>query len=226
MKRLLACITQRNVRLPGGGLRDCLDHDWSLFLDACGVDAVPVPTRVKDPAAFLDRLKADGVILSGGNDVSGFGGEDPAPERDILEEALVAACVQRGMPVLGVCRGMQMLNVLHGGRVRRVPGHAGTTHPMDSIGDAALPGLPAGFAGGREANSYHHFGMTPEDLGSGLTPLAMAPDGTVEAIRHASLPLFGTMWHPERFSPPDAHDIAFIRAILCSAAPAGGRSPS
>ena len=209
MNTATVCITQRTVRAGEGLLRDCLDQDWSVFLERCGLLPAPVPTLLPDPARFLDRLAPDGLILSGGNDLGITGGPDASPERDALEGALLSACAARGLPVLGVCRGMQMMNVHLGGGLRPVPGHAGTRHPVHLAPETDMPGHPDV----RTANSYHKYGLMPADLAPGLVPLMTAPDGTVEAFRHDRLPFWGVMWHPER-GQPSPFDIALVRSIL------------
>lgn len=191
----LVGVTQRTVPLPRRGeVRDCLDQAWAVFLAACGLEMVPLPTRLADPLAWVDRLGLAGVVLSGGNNLPPAEG-DLAPGRDRLERALVLEAGPT-LKVLGVCRGMQMLNLAHGGRLRPIPGHAGGTHLLaPGPGAWAGPDLPKG------VNSFHDYGLLPADLASGLKALALAEDGSVEALAHEALPHLGIMWHPERGEP-------------------------
>jgi putative glutamine amidotransferase len=93
---------------------------------------------------------------------------------------------RRRVPVLGICRGAQVLNLLMGGRLTAVNGHRAVRHPVE--------------AGGRrfEVNSYHSRGMGPGDLAPGLTTLARADDGSIEAFTLNDAPMAGLLWHPER----------------------------
>lgn len=170
---------------------------------------LPLPTLTAEPLQLLDRLGVDGLILSGGNNVPGSSTEDLAPQRDLLEQALLHGCMAAGRPVLGVCRGMQMINTLLGGTLRPLRGHAGGVHGVRRITAAPLP-HPETLA----VNSYHHFGMMPDDLGPDLEPVFVDDHGWVEALAHVQAPVVGIMWHPERTRPFLAPDIALVRRLF------------
>jgi gamma-glutamyl-gamma-aminobutyrate hydrolase PuuD len=218
--RILVGISQRAVALPARAeRRDTLDQAWAPFLDACGLDGVPVPNRHPDAAGFLRRLGVKGVILSGGGNLSDALGTlagaparvlanqgDLSPERDRTETALLRASLEQGWPVLGVCRGMQVLNLFHGGHLGPLEGHAGKKHVLTSSKDA-------GFVFDAQVNSFHDCGVPADGLGKGLRSLATA-DGHVEALAHETLPHLGVMWHPERNSPFSASDVALFRRFF------------
>lgn len=207
-------VTQRVVQVSGRGARDCLSQAWGSFFRACRLHYLPLPTLLDDPAKYVAQAGIRGIVLSGGNDMPGCCppgvSGDFAPDRDRLEAALAAMCRASRRPILGVCRGMQMLNVLCGGRVRPLDGHAGTSHPLRMLPGSVGLGLPDELA----VNSHHRFGLLPEDLGEGLLPLALAPDGSVEAFRHAALPLVGLMWHPERSAVPEPWAVALFQGFF------------
>jgi putative glutamine amidotransferase len=172
------------------------------------------PHDARDPADVLDGI--DAVILTGGaSDVAPrcYGQERhpaTAPEeehRDAFEIALARGAVERGMPVLGICRGMQLLNVAYGGSlVQHLPdvvGHDDHRVLPDGFArhDVRLePGSLAARAAGREREpvmSHHHQGL--ERVGEGLRATGRAViDDTVEAIEDPSVPFaLGVLWHPE-----------------------------
>jgi putative glutamine amidotransferase len=169
---------------------------------------------------MLDRL--DGLVLTGGADVDpGVYGHEPAPElgptepdRDHWELALLAGALDRGLPVLAICRGAQLANVLLGGTlVQHVGTDDGDGHPrfddprVERCHTVALvPGtLGAGVYGDRtEVNSLHH--QTIGDLGRDLVVSGRSPDGTVEVIELPGRDFLGVQWHPEAL---DAHDPSF-----------------
>lgn len=190
----LVAVTQRVDVSQTRERRDALDQNWPRFLAACGLQAVPLPNHPSATALF-DRAGCGGLILSGGNDLSFYGGD--APERDANEARLVDLAVARDLPVLGVCRGMQFL--LHGWGVPLsvVDGHVGKPH------------LVTGPLGSRLVNSYHRYGA--RDAAPGLSVLARSPDGGIECVRHDRLPHLGIMWHPEREDPFRDEDVALVR---------------
>jgi putative glutamine amidotransferase len=192
--------------------RDCIDQAWYPLLADLDMWPVPLPNlaQQQQPAErMLAALDLAGVILTGGNDISGVpGARSAAPERDRFEHSLLDACSERGTPVLGVCRGLQLLVVHHGGRLRPVDGHVASLHSL-----IVSPNCPLPLADRDEVNSFHDFGLRPDDLAGPLRATATASDGTVEAVAHEERPQWGIMWHPER-APHDRRDGQILRALF------------
>jgi len=188
--------------------RDCLDQRWAVFLQRINVFPLPLSNLLTEPRRLLDELPLNGLILTGGNDMSGIpGARSSAPERDHLEARLLDVAAEIGLPVLGVCRGLQMINVYLGGRLRQVEDHVATRHRLTLVSDSAIH-FPD------EVNSFHDMGMFDADLAEGLRVLARAPNGIVEAAAHRSLPWVGIMWHPEREKEPVAEDLDLFSSHL------------
>lgn len=168
--------------------RDALDQAWGETL-TCMVDRpvriLPMPNRSQDVEETLIRWKPSLIVLSGGNDI----GE--APERDATEEALLARATREGIPVLAVCRGMQMVQHFLGGDLVPVSGHVAQEH---RVGMATMHDGPAELI----VNSFHLWGISRGRLANGLEPLYLHADGTVEAAHHVRWPWLCLMWHPER----------------------------
>jgi gamma-glutamyl-gamma-aminobutyrate hydrolase PuuD len=194
-KRMIA-VTQRVDVVPRRGeRRDALDQSWARLLAACGLIVLPVPNHPATAAAMLGGAPVSGLLLTGGNDLARYGGD--APERDETERLLLTLARERRLPVLGVCRGMQVIQDAFGVPLKPVAGHVAVRHRVEGSGPAA------------EVNSFHGFGATGSV--AELEVLARAADGIVEAVRHRSEPILAQMWHPERESPYDPADIARIR---------------
>jgi N5-(cytidine 5'-diphosphoramidyl)-L-glutamine hydrolase len=191
-------LTQRVVtEIISGERRDVLDQRWTCLLESYGYLAVPLPNRLVDPALALDALALDGLILTGGNDLAAVAGAtDPAPERDALELRLLELAGDRCLPVLGVCRGMQIMARHYGAAVVGVSGHVVREHRIKAQPSSTIP-LDAVEA----VNSYHNFGVMRTGLGPDLVACALAEDGTVEAMAHRRLPHWAVMWHIERGAP-------------------------
>lgn len=208
-------VTQRvEVVKTYGERRDCLDQQWGAFLEGLGLTPVAVPNGLSQPAIWMDALGIEGLLLTGGNDLSILpGAGNPAPERDQTEAALLDAAKERNLPVLGVCRGMQMINHWLGGQLVPVEGHTAVRHGLKLLSGAV------DFIDFRDVNSFHDWGMQADSLASGLTARCEAPDGTVEAYTHDTLPWAGIMWHPERETPFTGPDqqlfLRLFRDRLC-----------
>jgi N5-(cytidine 5'-diphosphoramidyl)-L-glutamine hydrolase len=192
----MVAITQRVAVLPEHGeRRDCLDQAWPRFLAACGLLPLAVPNVPQVALTMLRDANVAGLVLTGGNDLAALGGD--APERDATENALLDAAELRGLPVLAVCRGMQLLQQRCAVPLLRVEGHV---TPRQNI---RIDGEPA------EVNSYHRFAAS--ESRPPLDVWAAAADGVIKAVRHAQRPITGIMWHPERNSPFAAADISLFR---------------
>jgi putative glutamine amidotransferase len=196
----LVAVTQRvAVDARYGERRDALDQRWTPFLAACGLVPLLLPNDLDAALSLLAATPVRGLLLTGGNTLAAYGGD--APERDRVEqEALVFARARR-MPVLGVCRGMQVLLHAFGVPLAPVDGHAGRPH---------------GVTGGRTVNSFHDFAAV-HDAGP-LSVLARADDGVVEAVAHPSERIRGVMWHPERGDAFDDRDLTLVRHLFREAA--------
>lgn len=197
-----------------------LEGDWFYADYARGVyEAGGLPVNLPldiDPGEFAERL--DGILLSGGADIAAErygaapGAHDDAveAERDDFELALFAAATEQAKPVLGICRGLQLINVATGGTLHQhVPEHAGFTqppdtllHPVDLAPDSVLQSL---YGDRHHVNSLHH--QTVDTLGNGLRVTAQH-DGSVEGVEHQSLPIVAVQWHPEML-PTRASDPIF-----------------
>jgi N5-(cytidine 5'-diphosphoramidyl)-L-glutamine hydrolase len=192
-------ITQRVSVIPESGeRRDCLDQAWPRFIAACGLLPLALPNVTEVALALCNGSDLAGLVLTGGNDLAALGGD--APERDATESALLDAMESRGLPVLGVCRGMQLIQQRCTIPLRRVAGHVTKRQTI------RIDGEPA------EVNSYHRFAAL--ESRPPLEAWAVAADGVVKAIRHSTLPITGIMWHPERNSPFTTVDVALFRRVF------------
>lgn len=173
-----------------------------------------LPPGEPDPEALLGAI--DGLIVSGGGDIApeAYGGQlhetvySVCEERDRFEFALVRHALARpDLPLLCICRGLQLLNVICGGTLHvhiperygdavahRLPPRMPTRHPIRVDPDSLLAQILGTTR--LEACSFHHQGI--DRLGAGLRPVAWADDGVIEAVEHEDHPwCIGVQWHPE-----------------------------
>lgn len=203
-------------------------HDYSESLSRAGAIPFILPhleNKAEDDE-FLTKLltEVDGVVLSGGSDI------DPAlynsypqknlgpisPERDRWELKILKMALKMKKPILGICRGFQLINIHYGGSLKvDVCGEDGEskiphmalmvpkyykTHEVKITENTRLAKI---FAAEKVAvNSYHHQAVA--EVGEGLTVSAAAPDGYVEAVEDPNYPyLLGVQWHPEMMAAED-----------------------
>lgn len=194
-----------------------LPHAYVDHVTAAGGVPVLLPIGADDAAAAV-VARLDGLVLTGGPDIEPVRyGAPPDPfaersqaDRDTWESALLAEALRTGLPVFGVCRGLQLINVVLGGtlhqhlpnvaggeRHRPAPGVYGSVRVR--LDTAALPGSLLG--PDVDVPCHHHQAL--DRLGSGLLASGWALDGTVEAAWAPSRPfLMGVQWHPEVLDDP------------------------
>ena len=183
--------------------RDAISHDWTRLLDGLGLTPVFVPNVLASPGRYLESIHARGLILTGGDDLGPVtgeaGSEGDATERDRTERALLREALGASRPVLGVCRGMQLINVHFGGSLCRdlapFGPHAGKSHAVDV---AEMP--DESHASSVVTNSYHQHGVLTSGVAPPLRVFASCGE-VVEGVQHNTLPLLGVQWHPERPNP-------------------------
>jgi len=184
----------------------------------------PVDAEVAD--RVLDSL--DGLIITGGKDVdpARYGQEphattdEPRPDRDAWEDALLTAAIDRGLPFLGICRGLQVLNVSLGGTLHQhLPDVIGSTRYNAGYGRfsenavevhaGTVTGDLLDDAAALAVHSYHH--QAVDELADGLVVSARSDDGTIQAVELAAVP-FGVavQWHPEE----NADDLRLFAGLV------------
>jgi putative glutamine amidotransferase len=175
----------------------------------------PDPWLSADPSPILDRI--DALLLAGGSDIDpvSYGAaraeatDHTTPLRDDLELALARGALERDLPILGICRGLQLLNVVRGGTLlQHLPDVAGVKpqHRRNAgtfVGNehevALVPGsLAAAVAGETVHSTLSHHHQAVGTLGRGLVVSGTADDGVIEALEDPSLGYcLGVQWHPE-----------------------------
>lgn len=197
--------------MPGHGeRRDMLDQRWSVLIERLGACPLGLSNRVADVAAYLDALALDALVLTGGNDLSILpGAADAAPERDRFEALAYRHFLHCRKPVLGVCRGAQVINHLSGGSLVRARGHAGSRHGVTWAQQLApYWDCPA------EVNSYHNWAIPSDGLAPVMRAAAWAHDGTIEAFYSERDQVQAILWHPEREPDLCASALSFLATAL------------
>ncbi|AYD67204.1 gamma-glutamyl-gamma-aminobutyrate hydrolase [Achromobacter sp. B7] len=190
-------ISMRVVQATGyAEPRDALSQQWAGFMAQAlpGTRWLPIPNLgAQAVSVFCAQWELNGLILSGGDDIG------HSHVRDETELELLEWAERHDAPVLGICRGMQLMCMRAGAELVPVQGHVRTRH--------VLSGERSG-----EVNSFHAW--APDRCPMGFRPLANAPDGVLEAVAHGTLRWEGWMWHPERETLIDQLDAQRLQRIF------------
>lgn len=181
--------------------RDCLDQSLVKLIVSLGhIPLLISNVFLQDNSVsfiekYLNQFEPEGILISGGNDIGEF------PERDKTEEYLYNWALKKNIPILGICRGMQLIGLLNGAKLKKVDGHVKISHKVvNTLNDKVF-----------EKNSYHDYSLSncPKDFDI----IYLSNDGEIESIKHKQKKIVGIMWHPEREKVFSEDDLNLIQEI-------------
>lgn len=213
-------------------LNEEADRRYARWIGAAGIDVEWTRPGEPPPPDFA------ALVLTGGGDVDpDLYGAARHPRTDMVNRArdeseieLVRLALERGRPMLGICRGLQVISVALGGRlIQHLPG-AGEVHARVEGRDSGHPvdveagsRLAAALGSRADVNSAHHQALDPAAPGRGLRIVARSPGGIVEAVEGNGVPVLAVQWHPERMPPGHPASRALLqlfRALVSERNPA------
>jgi len=207
---MLTVISQKNDLNQHGDFMDNLENNYVDYFEQFNIKLLIIPNTTKNIDFYFKKFPIERIILSGGNDIDPEaygqkkrGNLSLAKLRDKTEKRLLTIALQKKLPVLGICRGMQFINVFFKGKLINLKHHVACNHPIQ-----------IDRWGGIKVNSYHNQGMNEQVLSPKLKSFAQSPDRIIEGIYHPNLPLAGIQWHPERKSPDKKINAKLINAFL------------
>jgi putative glutamine amidotransferase len=240
MSRPLIAVSAPIEELPTAfGAQDCmkLTAAYTDAVYAAGGLPVILPVTANPPENLLDRM--DGLVLTGGGDLDpGLYRESPDAsvygirrDRDAFEVALYREAVQHEIPILAICRGMQLVNVLRGGRLVQnietdidhwqTTAAAEASHKVDLTPNSRLAAAFGATVVG--VNSYHHQGL--RELGEGLRVTAWCGD-VIEGVEATDATLVAVQWHPEQMARVNPQQAALFASFVQEAATARTTRPN
>lgn len=187
-------------------VRDSISQEWTKLLLKFNYKFYYIPNCLNNVEEYIKRMGTTDLLLTGGNDIEPrrYGENTKLKsvnvDRDKTEEQIIQCAVKYEIPLIGVCRGMQMINVFFAGRLIELVqplynNHIGIHHAITIIEEAYITSIGAK---NLLTNSFHKFGIIEDTLASNLRIWAISDDQVVEAIYHKDYNIKGIMWHPER----------------------------
>lgn len=216
-----AIISQRNQKSKHNASVDALENNYVTYLERFGIKLLPIPNTTKNLNSYFNEFHVHGIILTGGEDISEAlynNTNEKISVREVIEKKLLEIAVRRKIPVLGICRGMQFINVFFKGKliknIKEEIGdkiqHVAANHTVKILDNKLIKPL------GREieVNSYHNQGIDSDSLSAELKLFAQTFDGIIEGLYHPKFPIAGIQWHLERKSPDNAVNSKIIKAFI------------
>ena len=170
--------------------RDAISYDWINYYEKNLISPIFVPNSFNKLESFLNDFSANGLILTNGDDIN------ENYSRKKTEQILIKYSIQKKIPIIGFCRGFQMLNDYFGGRTKKIQNnsHSNEEHKIKIIDSLNNNIKTKSFS----TKCYHNFAITNKTIAKSLVPFAISQDGLIEGAYHKSLPIIGIQWHPER----------------------------
>jgi N5-(cytidine 5'-diphosphoramidyl)-L-glutamine hydrolase len=206
MKRI--AVTQRVDMISSHEeRRDALDQRWIPFLQTINLLSILVPNNISYVQQLIEEKSIDGILLTGGNSLVKYGGD--APERDEVEKLLIGFAYSKNLPLLGVCRGMQMIQDYFNNSLCEVDGHVTARHALIVHEGLRMSSVVKRF---KDVNAFHEYGTYKVE--GDLLKVANSHDNVVMAIEHKEKNIFGVMWHSERELPFNKNDQDMFKEIF------------
>jgi N5-(cytidine 5'-diphosphoramidyl)-L-glutamine hydrolase len=206
MKKI--AITQRiikNEEYPE--IRDALDINWGSLFERLDYLPIIIPNNF-NPEYYIKSEHVDGILFSGGNNLGSITNNEVDLIRDRIESKILSIAIKEKIPVLGICRGMQMIANYFSATICKIKNHAGCNHAVKIIDNTLYKDY---FGGSVVVNSYHNYGIL--DVSDQLLIAAKSQDDSIEAVQHKKFKIYGQMWHPEREKPFDERQLNLIKKI-------------
>ncbi len=186
-------------------IREALDIEWGALFQTLNFLPIVLPIEY-DFEKYFKTIGIDGILLTGGNDLNSLKPSATSLQRDVFEKGLIDYGIKNDIPILGVCRGMQLIAEYFGSSFKKVEGQVAIKHTLrvnkESKYFNELIKLD-------KVNSYHDYAVF--DVPDELLISATDESGIIKSIEHRQYKIFGQMWHNEREVPFDERELTLMQ---------------
>jgi N5-(cytidine 5'-diphosphoramidyl)-L-glutamine hydrolase len=215
-------LTQRNDLGKFKREFDSLENNYIDYIEKFGALIILIPNTTKNLKRYIEELSIEGIILTGGNDIkpkdyTKKNNHDItiSDKRDETEKKLLELAIEKDIPVMGICRGMQLINIYFGGNIKELKkedeSHIGTNNKIN-ISQEYTKDLST--LKEEKVNSFHKFGIDKLTLSEELKSFAETKEGIIEGLYHPKKRIAGVQWHPERDSFSNELNQNIVKSFL------------
>ena len=177
-----------NIKKYYNGYIDFIDHYWLKIFEKKKIDFNLIPNTNFSSQKIFKKINL--LILTGGNDI--YSNRKESKIRNKVELNLIKLAIKYKIPIIGICRGAQLINIFFGGKIRRVKNHMRTRHNISNIKNPIFKNKKL------NVNSFHSYGIGAKDISKKLNIIALDNKKNIEMFISKDKKIIGTMWHPER----------------------------
>ena len=177
-----------NIKEYYKGYIDFLDHYWIDYFGKKKSDYNLIPNNTYLSEKILKKINL--LILTGGNDI--ISNKKESLTRNKIEKNLIKKAIKKKIPILGICRGAQLLNISFGGKIKKVRNQMRTRHNVYIIKNDIIKKKVL------NVNSFHNFGIKKNNLSKKFVKIAFDKEKNIEMFVSKKHKIIGVMWHPER----------------------------
>jgi gamma-glutamyl-gamma-aminobutyrate hydrolase PuuD len=190
-------------------IRDCLDTNWIRIFQSLNIIPLIIPTGFNIENYYNSGIKLDGIILSGGNDLTIFDDNKLSQQRDKFELEILSYAIKNKIPLMGICRGMQLITSFWKGKFEVNIEHIAKRHKIITNKESKYFESLSKI---KEVNSYHKYCI--KSVSNDFIISAQSEDGLIEAIEHKEFPIFAQMWHSEREEHLNKNELDVFRELF------------
>lgn len=207
-------ITTRKIKNPNyNEIYNAISDDWLIYFRKLKIEPILITDKLTNPIEYFKKTNCKSLFLLNGEDTKIKFKKNKiikGTSRDYIEYKLLKYCLKKKLPILGVCRGHQFINLCFGGKLKKIPNHVCKSHKVQISNDEIKKIFKSNYL---NVNSYHNYCITKFNKPKKLNVWASIDD-TIEGFYNKNYKILTLMWHPERRKITNLNEIKLVRKFL------------